>query len=390
MAEQLIDRNTGQPMSLPGLAASIGFGQNQSQTTSPSSTKAGQTSEERAATSTASSNNQVNTTPGALQALEGLIAQLTTRPDINPAALEVQFPKSQRLFSPQYGWYFVNPKSGMSMSPVEAQAFDAKQEAAKEAAIKNAPIIQGGTATQKQQQTERKTEIDRNRQQQRSYSKDAAATDANALIQKAITDALEAALPQITAGLEGAGTSRSTIAAGLTQKAALKGATEGAALAANLGAQYGQINTQLSGVLEALTRSDPNSPEAMLLNAIVGSKGLVSVGSTVQQQATEGTKTGTTNTDTSGNTINTTVNRTPFVPQAGPVFGGSTNPNAGIPAIDYSNSNRVIVNPDGSFGSSPVGSVPAIMPAGSQSGLFGTSITDRNAGLFTGEREIYE
>lgn len=311
---QALDRNTGLPMNVSGLAASIGF--SQSQTTGPKTESATATSSttEKVNSSVSSASNQVNTTPGALQALDMLIKQLSDRPNISQEELNAKYPVAVMSFHPTAGWSYKDPTTGITLTPQEAQAFNAKQQVSRNQALQAAGVTAGGTEEQKAQSAERKTEIDRNRKQQGDYSKGAAISDAQFLINKSIGDALEAALPQITAGLEGAGTSRSTIAAGLTQKAVLKGATEGAALGANLSVQYGNISNQLSGVLEMLTRSDPNSPAAMLLQAIIGSKGLVSSG--LQSQSTSGTtqKTGTTQTETNTSPQTQVINRNPIAP----------------------------------------------------------------------------
>lgn len=151
----------------------------------------------------------------------------------------------------------------------------------------------GGTPEMKATTTARTEEVSRVRQQQEDFTKEDAFTDANALMQKAISDALRIAAPKITAYAEGAGTSRSSLAALQTQEAATRGAIEGAAQGAQLTTAYGQVYNQLANVLEGLTRQDPNSPAALLAQAITGSKGMVQysnvpspVGTPVQQQGT--------------------------------------------------------------------------------------------------------
>lgn len=133
----------------------------------------------------------------------------------------------------------------------------------------------GGTDSQKAFEAARLEEINRNRAQQGKYSKEAAMSDSQALVQKAINDALRSAMPQITQASEGAGASKSTLRAQLTQEAATRGALEGAAQGAQLSTAYGQQYNQLASVLESLTRQDPNSPTALLAQAITSSKGMV-------------------------------------------------------------------------------------------------------------------
>lgn len=427
------DRLTGLPVNQQTLAASIPTTVNQTENKGPQTSTQTGGSAERASNAVSSSSSSINTTPGALSALDALIAQLTTRPDIDQAQLEADFPPATRIFSPQYGWYWQGP-NGQSMSQADAQRFNQQQEAKKQIAIKNAPIIQGGTPEQKNTRAQRDAEIARNRDLQNTnvtdsderkaaltqanlnqqsqlnakelaltskvteilagaqafyreqnakgqgrFSEERAKAEGQALIDKAIADALEAALPQITQGLEGAGTSKSTIAANLTQKAATKGATEGAALSANLGVQYGQLsnqlttafaqldattaselartlatvgtnfantgvssnldfeklvtqevanygnqNVQLAGVLEALTRSDPNSPEAMLIQAIAASKGLVSSGTQNQVGSTNSDKSQGQVTNTSGQQNTTNTTRQPTAGTVAPVAAPGT------------------------------------------------------------------
>lgn len=310
----LVDRNTGLPTTASALAASIPYTETKVTGTGPSTERATSTSTERVATSVSQASSSLNTTPGALAALEALITQLSDRPNISQAELDSKFPLAGRVFHPNLGWQFADPKTGNLMTSVEAATFNAKQGELRARATQAAGTTGGGTEAQKTQQTERQTEIGRGRATQDKYTKEAAFTDAQALVNKSIADALEAAMPQIAAQLEGAGTSRSSLAANLTQKAATKGATEGAALGANLAGTYGQISNQLSGVLEMLTRSDPNSPAAMLLQAIIGSKGLVSSSVGSQSQTSEGTKTGTVDTVKSGNISGTISEHNPLSP----------------------------------------------------------------------------
>lgn len=313
MAIPSLDRDTGVPVDqagkLAGLASAIPF--TQTQTTAPSTTSTTTRGTDSASQAVASATSSINTTPGALAALEQLITQLSDRPAIDQASVEAKYPLAKRVFSPQSGWMWTTP-GGLPLSEQAATAYNARQQAKISEEVRAAGTIPGGTESQKLQQSQRQEEIQRTRQAQSGYSKEAAVLDANALIQKSISDALEQALPQITAGLEGAGTSKSTIGASLTQKAATKGATEGAALGANLGVQYGNITTGLEQILELLTRSDPNSPEAMLLNAIVGSKGLVSSGFQNQMQTGTTTKTAQAEQAASPQTVTTT--RTPTLP----------------------------------------------------------------------------
>jgi len=136
-------------------------------------------------------------------------------------------------------------------------------------------LAEGGTPEQQFMTKARSEEVGRARKQQEGFSKDAAMSDSQALIDKAISDAMRAANPRITAYSEGAGSSKSSMAALLTQEAALKGAVEGAAAGTQLATAYGQLSNQLEGILADLTKQDPNSPVSQLLQAVIGSKGII-------------------------------------------------------------------------------------------------------------------
>lgn len=322
---QAPDRNTGLPFSTSAYTKQ-NTDEAKVSATGPTTTTAQTTGQDVTRGASQQITSAVNTTPQALAALNQLITQLTDRPAIGDAELDAKFPRATRIFDKYSGWIWQDPKTGFNMSEREAQQFNAKQTAARQVAIQQAGIIKGGTEETKTQQGERATEIARNRELQGKYSKEAAIGDAQFLINKAIADSLEAAMPQITAGLDAAGTSRSTIAASLTQKAATKGATEGAALGAQLGAQYGTINTQLAGVLEALTRSDPNGPAALLLQAINSSKGLYTAGVTNTNSASVTDKTSSVTSQESGKSA-VSLDSTRVLPQytpPAPMLGATT------------------------------------------------------------------
>lgn len=274
--QQLLDINTLQPINngsaYPRPTSNVGI----------STTGGGTTSNE---TTTANTNqtqttvqNQINMTPGSLAALESLIKQLSDRPAISEAELNSRFPLATRTYNQTVGWHYVDPVTGRSLSNQEAEQFNNQQTVQREQAIQQAGTISGGTDQQKKTQAERDKEIKRNRQQQGEYSKDAAFADAQNLVDKAIADALEVAMPQIIANSEAAGTSKSSFRGLAVADAAQKGAVEGAALGSQLSVAYGQIYNQLANTLEALTRQDPNGPAAMLLQALNVAKGAVTSG----------------------------------------------------------------------------------------------------------------
>lgn len=282
-AAERVDRNTGQP------AKTAGTGNDSFQQTT-AEIQSGRETTTRATETTSSSGtstqfqNILNAPGTALAALNQLLAVLQDSPNISEAELDARAPLPKRVYNPYGPGYYIDPKTGQGLSEQAAAALTTQRQVERQALLKAAGTTPGGTAEQRATTQARQDEIGRNREQQAKYSKEAAATDANALMAKALADALRSQLPAITQASEGAGTSKGSMQALLTQEAATRGAVEGAALGANLSGQYGQIYNQLAGVLEALTRQDPNSPTTMLLQAILGSKGMIQAGSTTTNQ----------------------------------------------------------------------------------------------------------
>ena len=306
MATGALSRATGLPVTQYPRESS--YNQQTTQQTAGKETTGTTTAQDRVNQSVSSVLSAVNTTPEALNALNVLLAQLTgtpAKPAVSAAEAKTQLPDVVPISTGERSRYTVggwvpataatwrDPLTGKTMSQQEAQRVNREraQQRKQLVATGATEAVPGGTPEQQQQQADRQQEIVRNRAAQETYSKEAAVGDAQALVNKSIADALEAAAPLITRYSEGAGASRNTTAALLTEKAALKGATEGAALGAQLGVSYGGIQNQLASTLELLTRSDPNSPTALLLQAIIGSKGLVQ--DSAQSQSTSGTTTKT-------------------------------------------------------------------------------------------------
>jgi len=298
-----LDRNTGLPVKTSSSPQSEGFSQGQTQTTGPRTDTSTVSGTERTSQAVSASQNAVNTTPQALAALNTLLTQLQGTP-AQTAKTQAQAEAEIPLLVKQIvGGYqdadpfgrargatkggtirFKDPVTGRTYSAAEGEAINKQREQQRKEIVARGPVdaTPAGTPEQRLQQEQRQQEIARNRAAQGEFSKEAAATDAQALVNKSISDALEKTLPSISRGLEGAGTSKGSAAALLTQKAALEGGVEGAALGANLGVAYGGIQNQLASVLELLTRNDPNDPVNLLLQTIIGSKGLVQEASSVQ------------------------------------------------------------------------------------------------------------
>jgi len=274
----LLDLNTGLPISSSPYQRQPGF--ESTTTTTPGRVDTTQqTTQQRTEQQQITSQNILNTTPGALQALEELIRQLSDRPAVSEAELDAKAPNATAFYTPT-GWIYTDPLTGRNLGPQEVIQFNKQRTAERQKLKEQAGVIKGGTESQKVTEGQRQQEIGRTREQQGKYSKEVAFSDAQFLIDKAITDALEQAMPGIVAASEGAGTSKGTFRGLALEQAATKGGVEGGALGAQLSVQYGQIYNQLEAMLVEMTKQDPNSPAAMLLQALQASKGMVQSGST--------------------------------------------------------------------------------------------------------------
>lgn len=306
----LVDRNTGLPAG--SAAANNNFGQTVVNTSGRQSQNVNTQTTERTSQNTSGGTSSVNTTPTALAALDALITQLMGSPGGPALTAETIDSEIPLLVARQVGGYqnagannqptgpmrggttvFFDPKTGKQYSKEAGAAENAIRMQQREQRIAQGAIAPtpGGTPEMRQQQENRQREIESARGIREDYSKDEAFSDSQALITKSINDALSKVLPQITLASEGSGASTGSMRALLTQKAAENAGIEGAALGAQTAVAYGGIQSNLTGILEALTRSDPNSPAALLLNAIIGSKGLIS--DNVTNQNTTGTVTRT-------------------------------------------------------------------------------------------------
>lgn len=306
-----LDRNTGRPVR--GSAyEDQSSAQQQTTVTGPRTDFSTVSSQERAAQNVSSYQSARNTTPTVLAILDQFVQQLFGAPAVSASEAEQKVPLLVREmvggrapgdFSPGHRAEEVwrDPATGRVYRGADAAEENARRlEQRKQLVAKG--TVPSGTPEQQQQQTERQREIERNRAAQGTYSKDAAFADAQSLVNKSIQDALEKAMPAIFAASEGAGTSRSSMGALLAQRAAERGAVEGAALGTQTAVAYGGIQNQLAGILELLTRSDPNSPANLLLQTIAASKGLVSeqsgnqdTSSISQKQQTGATEVGSQN-----------------------------------------------------------------------------------------------
>lgn len=163
-------------------------------------------------------------------------------------------------------------------------------------------LAAGGTPQMQQDRARRIAVINSAIQQQQSYSKASAFSDAQGLIAQQMRRTLESLLPNINRAAEDSGSSGGALRALLLQDAANKASESSSALGVQTAVNYGNINTNLMQVLESLTRPDATVANS-LINAVNAGKGAVT-----QTTGTQ-TATGTQNTTSAGtqtaNTNNT-------------------------------------------------------------------------------------
>lgn len=143
----------------------------------------------------------------------------------------------------------------------------------------------GGSADYKAQRAARTQQIADTRTAAGDYTKQKAFEDAAALMQQNLRQSLEKNMPAINKSIQGAGTSASAMQGLLSQKLATESAQAAGALGAEQAKAYGGITSQLSSVLEALTRTDPTLQTA-LANAFADAK-IARSSSTGSQSSTQ-------------------------------------------------------------------------------------------------------
>lgn len=149
------------------------------------------------------------------------------------------------------------------------QAFASSLSSSSNKALQDliAQLSGGGTAQQRALQLERLREISTNQGIRGEYSKGKAFEDASGLMAVEQRKALEESLPMLVNAAEGAGTSKNALRALLITEQATRAAERSSALGAQQAVAYGQIQGNISGTLEALTR--PNfEAERLLLGAM--------------------------------------------------------------------------------------------------------------------------
>ncbi len=164
-------------------------------------------------------------------------------------------------------------------------------------------LMSGGTPEMKQQQATRNSEISTVRNERDNYTRDSAFADAQGLISQQMRRTLESMLPSINRAAEDAGSSGGALRALLMQDAAQRASESSAALGVQTAVQYGGINSNMSQVLEALTRVNPQATEA-LIQALNVAKGATSTSQT--SSTTTGNQNTTSQNQTSSNSSQST------------------------------------------------------------------------------------
>lgn len=154
-------------------------------------------------------------------------------------------------------------------------------------------LSQGGTPEQRAQMEQRLNEIVTNQAIRGQYSQANAFAQAEGAANSQLSKALQAALPQIAASVDAAGTSGSSYSGLLTQQAAADAASIAAEQGLQASVAYGQIQAGLSGVLEQLTRTDQDPIVNGLIQALGIAKGSVESGSKTSSGKTSSTTMGT-------------------------------------------------------------------------------------------------
>lgn len=163
-----------------------------------------------------------------------------------------------------------------------------------------------------------KGQIDKLNQLAGDYSKSAAFKDSDTAVQGALSQALEKAMPTITAGIQAAGTSGSSMSALLTQKAAEDAAYNAAQLGVSAAISYGQIQgNALSAAGSLISGGDPAMNA--LISALGINKGSVSNTNSSTSSNSNSSTQSSQQTATSGST-NTAQNAT----QTSGLQGGTT------------------------------------------------------------------
>jgi hypothetical protein len=237
------------------------------------------------------SSSQQNMTPTALTSLDQLILQLMETPNISDQQLNLTAPlpaqravpvKSSYMGVPVYGavtyeWY--DPLTGQTLSADQAQKLTVERQTERDRLSAEAGVTRGGTATMQANQLARDETVSNLLQGQQDYSKEAAFSDAQVLVDQFMRQFGEENVAAITRASEGAGTSASSVRSLLMSDAQARAAEAAGALGVQTAIGYGGVSADFANVLAGLTASDPVTDA--LLAALGIAKGAVSYGSSV-------------------------------------------------------------------------------------------------------------
>ena len=135
-----------------------------------------------------------------------------------------------------------------------------------------AQLLGGGTQGQALETAQRQQEIQSVRGQRAGYSREAALADAEGLMSQQLRQVMEKLEPSLTRASEGAGTSQNSMRALMLQDIAARAAESSSVAGIDAVSKYGALGVGLSQVLEALTRPQDTTTQA-LLNALNIAKG---------------------------------------------------------------------------------------------------------------------
>lgn len=165
-----------------------------------------------------------------------------------------------------------NSSSSATGKSSETKVADYLDPVAREALNKLLASLQDPKGTANKYSQERLNEISKNQSLRGDYTKSAAFADALGAMNSQLAKGIESQMPTITAGIDAAGTSGSSMSALLTQTAAENAARNAAELGLNAAISYGQIQTGFGSILEQLTaKGDPVTNQ--LIEALNVAKG---------------------------------------------------------------------------------------------------------------------
>lgn len=175
---------------------------------------------------------------------------------------------------------------GQSNTNSQTQNMDPASSAALQLLIQQ--LLGGGTQQMAVDKAARLREQQVLTQQRTGYSKEAAFSDAQGAMAKAMRDALEKILPSINAGANAAGTSSNSARALYSTQAAARAAESSAALGLGAAKDYGNVSNNISQLISGLINT-PDAATNALLSALNVAKGAVS--NVTSQTNTSGTQT---------------------------------------------------------------------------------------------------